>query len=80
MFDLGQVLGDVRRVRDICIIIIKMYNTNIQYAWHIIDTTATFTAELMKESFSLCFLRMTEASHVSILRCLTGDSHQSNLD
>ena len=31
--------------------------------------TATYNAELMGESFSLCFLRMTEASLVSILMC-----------
>ena len=63
-------------MRDIWIIIINMYqpnNTNIQYAWLIIDTTATYIAELMGESFSLCFLRMTEASHVSILLCWQGE-------
>ena len=50
MFALGQVLVDVWRVRDIWIIIINIYwpnNTNILYAWHIIDTTATYIAELM---------------------------------
>ena len=31
--------------------------------------TATYIAELMGDSFSLCFLKMTEASHVSILMC-----------
>ena len=51
MFALGQVLVDVMRVRDIWIIIINMYNTNIQYAWLIIDTTATYIVELMGGSF-----------------------------
>ena len=66
-------LVDVMRVRDIWIIIINMYepnNTNIRFAWLIIDNTATYIAKLMGESFSLCFLRMTEACHVSILMCL----------
>ena len=72
---------DVRRVRDSRTIIIDTFqyhilresfsampitqdkNANI----HIIYTTATYFDELMGESFSLCFLRMTEVSHVSIL-------------
>ena len=38
-----------------------------QYHQHsICDSTATYTAELMGESLSLCFLRMTEASHFSL--------------
>ena len=81
MFALGQVHVDVRHVRAIWIIIINMHlpnNTNIQYALHIIDITATFIAELMGESSSLCFLRMTEASHLSILMCFAGESHQSS--
>ena len=60
-FSVGVGVG-VRRVRDNWIIIINMYypnNTNIQYAWLIIDTTATYIAELMGESFLLCLLKVT---------------------
>ena len=54
--------------------------TNIHGISSILLQPNSFTAELVGESFSLCFLRMTEASRVSILRCLAGESHQSNSD
>ena len=61
MFALGQVFVDIRLVRDTWNTITNMYqpnNTNIQYAWRFIYTTAIYFAELIVESF----IRKIEAS------------------